>query len=273
MFKRTAIAVALAGALTTAPAFAAGDRMSDTWKEASISTAYTLNEHLNPFDVDVEVNGGTARLTGTVESSVEKDLAEQIALSVDGVKQVDNNLSVASDTPRRDNAGDFSQSVSDAGITAKVKSKLLWNRSTSGLKVNVTTQQRKVTLEGTVESKAERDLVRRIALNTDGVRAIDDKLTVKPDMDPEKNPSPVEAVSELKDKALDAWISTKVKSALLYSNAVDGTGIDVDTTAGVVTLTGRVWDERARDQAVFITEGIIGVQKVRTNLQVNSSSS
>ena len=158
-------------------------------------------------------------------------------------------------------------------MTAKVKSKLLWNRSTSGLDVNVTTRQSTVTLEGTVESDAERDLVRRIARNTQGVRAIDDRLTVKPNTDPTRNPSPAQAVRDLTDKASDAWITTKVKSALLYSNAVDGTAIDVETREGVVTLTGRVWDEHARDQAVFITEGIIGVRDVLTRLKVAGSAS
>jgi osmotically-inducible protein OsmY len=279
MFKHTVLAASLATALSAAPLMAASERGSDTWAEASITTAYTLNEHLNPFDLDVEVVDGTARLTGSVESQIEKDLAEQIALGVDGVKRVDNGLTIARDAPRSE-AGSFSSTVADASVTARVKSKLLWNQSTSGLAIDVTTRNGIVSLEGNVKSNAERDLVRQMATNTHGVRSIDDRLTVTPkadavskQADTANNPSPVEAASQLGDKVSDAWITAKVKSALLYNSAVDGTAVDVDTSNGVVTLTGRVWDKRERDQAVFVTEGIVGVKSVRDNLRVNTPSS
>jgi osmotically-inducible protein OsmY len=280
MFKRTVLAASLATALSAAPVMAASERGSDTWAEASITTAYTLNEHLNPFDLDVEVVNGTARLTGSVESQIEKDLAEQIALGVDGVQRVDNGLKIAGDAPRRSEPGSFSSTVADASVTARVKSKLLWNQSTSGLGIDVTTRDGVVALEGNVKSNAERDLVRQIATNTHGVRSIDDQLSVKPAADPvgkqadtNSNPSPMEAASKLGDTVSDAWITAKVKSALLYNSAVDGTAVDVDTSNGVVTLTGRVWDKHERDQAVFVTEGIIGVKSVRDNLRVNTPSS
>ena len=38
----------------------------------------------------------------------------------------------------------------------------------------------------------------------------------------------------------DGWITTKVKSTLLYSSNVDGSDIKVDTKNGVVTLSGKV---------------------------------
>lgn len=269
MFKHTLIAAGLASALCAAPAMAAS--ATDTWAEASITTAYTLNEHLNPFNVEVDVVDGTATLTGSVESQIEKDLAEQIALSVDGVKRVNNKLSVAGDAPRNAKAGGFSGAVTDASVTARVKSKLLWNQSSSALAIDVTTRDSVVSLQGDVKSDAERDLVRRIALNTDGVRAIDDQMSVKPQQDTDKNPSPVEAVSDLTAKVSDAWITAKVKSALLYSSAVNGTSVNVDTADGIVTLTGRVWDDHERAQAVSVTQGIIGVKSVRDNLRVNGS--
>jgi predicted xylose isomerase-like sugar epimerase len=51
-----------------------------------------LNRHLNPFTIEVDVENASAKITGTVETSVVHDLAEQIALGIDGVNKVDNQL-------------------------------------------------------------------------------------------------------------------------------------------------------------------------------------
>jgi hypothetical protein len=40
----------------------------------------------------VDVENASAKITGTVETSVVRDLAEQIALGIDGVNKVDNQL-------------------------------------------------------------------------------------------------------------------------------------------------------------------------------------
>lgn len=273
MFKRTILATAIAGLLTVTSVNAGATGNADTWAEASITTAYTLNEHLNPFEVEVDVRGGTAFLTGTVESGIEKDLAEQIALGVDGVTRVDNRLVVATDAPRSRATSRLATSVNDATVTARVKSKLLWNQSTSGTDIKVTTAGGEVKLTGEVKTPAERDLVRRITMNTDGVRTIDDQLKVADPTVIANNPTPIEAVGDLAANVSDAWVSTKVKSALLYSSMVDGTAIDVATDNGVVTLTGRVWDAHERAAAMAVAEGIIGVKAVKADLHVQSSAS
>jgi predicted xylose isomerase-like sugar epimerase len=61
-------------------------------QEGSIWTALALNRHLNPFTIEVDVENASAKITGTVETSVVHDLAEQIALGIDGVNKVDNQL-------------------------------------------------------------------------------------------------------------------------------------------------------------------------------------
>lgn len=154
--------------------------MQDAWIDGKVETAFALNQHLNPFRIDTDVENGVVLLTGTVESDVDRDLAGQIALSVDGVSKVDNKLEVApgqkSDMEKA--ADDLLQKVSDATTTAVVKSKLLANGNTKGLQVNVDTQDNVVTLRGTVESDEIRDLAEALAENTDNVSRVENRLEI-----------------------------------------------------------------------------------------------
>lgn len=101
------------------------------WQEGKIETAILFNESLNSFKIDVEVNDGVAVLVGDVSSGIEKDLAEEIALSVDGVESLDNQLVVKSDAERikpTTEEDSFLGSVEDASISAQAKMKLLADR-------------------------------------------------------------------------------------------------------------------------------------------------
>ena len=68
--------------------------------------------------------------------------------------------------------------LSDAAITTSVKTRLLANAETDGLDINVTTQNGVVTLKGEVDSEAEKTLAFQIASDTDGVRGVQDQLSI-----------------------------------------------------------------------------------------------
>lgn len=60
----------------------------------------------------------------------------------------------------------------------------------------------------------------------------------------------------------DGWITSKVKTKLMADEAVDASGIHVETTKRVVTLNGRVDDEAERARAIEVakeTQGVYGV--------------
>lgn len=151
------------------------------WKEGMIEGAFLFNDHLNPLDIDVDVQGSTAILNGYVDSSVAKSLAQEIALSVDGIREVNNQLQVNAKQAKKENdtSQNIQENVSDAAITVKVKTKLLANSEISGLKIDVDTDHQRVTLSGNVKNDAERDLAYYIARNTDGVRAVNNQLKVE----------------------------------------------------------------------------------------------
>ena len=66
----------------------------------------------------------------------------------------------------------------------------------------------------------------------------------------------------------DAWITTKIKLALLTTEGVSGTAIKVDTVVGQVTLYGKVHSAEEKAKAETIAGKVDGVQGVRNLLQV-----
>lgn len=69
----------------------------------------------------------------------------------------------------------------------------------------------------------------------------------------------------------DAATTAKVKTALAADPTVSATSINVDTSAGVVTLTGKVPDEQARQKALQLARGTSGVSRVTDQLSVDPS--
>jgi osmotically-inducible protein OsmY len=68
----------------------------------------------------------------------------------------------------------------------------------------------------------------------------------------------------------DATLTTKVKTALLTEKNLDSTGIDVESTSGVVTLSGNVPSSAQIDQAVDVAKHVKGVKDVHNALHTKS---
>jgi len=265
-FRKTVFAssFALAMAALSGPAIAdtASQNLVEARQETQIWTTYALSPYLRASDLKVSVHAGKATLTGTVEEGVSKDLAKQIALGVGGIKEVDNKIVIQPDyVPAKSADRSYGEVVDDATITTAVKSKLLWSRHTDGLTADVDTRRGTVTLQGTADSTADRDLATRLALNTRGVMAVDNKLVVK-----NAKPTAAESAKAMGREAgkdvSDSWITTKVKSTYLYSSNVDGSDITVSTTAGIVTLSGKVDSGAERALAIEFAKNVRGVKNV-----------
>ncbi|HYB99144.1 MAG TPA: BON domain-containing protein [Candidatus Limnocylindrales bacterium] len=78
-------------------------------------------------------------------------------------------------------AGNAARVTDDAGTTAVIKTKLLADQSTSGLEIDVSTKNGVVSLDGTVDSAAEKTAAERIAKGTNGVTEVKNNLKVQPD--------------------------------------------------------------------------------------------
>ncbi|WP_154222727.1 BON domain-containing protein [Marinicella rhabdoformis] len=159
------------------------DKLKDAWLDGKIEAALLVNRHLNNFAIDTDVKGQVAHLSGTVNSNIDKELAEEIAKGIKGVSKVKNNLVVdEKQQPKKAVKGEersFGTWYDDATTTAAVKSSLLLNKEASGMKVNVDTLYGIVTLSGEVSTAQEVDLIIKLAENTSGVRDVKSQLKVK----------------------------------------------------------------------------------------------
>ena len=243
------------------------EEINDARREAQIWTSFATNPHLHAFDLKVEVKGNKAILDGKVQSSVEKDLAEQIALGAEDIRHIDNRLVVDSnyEPPKRAaSERSFGEKVEDATITASVKSKLLWNSHTDGLVIHVDTNNGQVTLTGTAATSEEKDLAGRIAGNTNNVVGVNNQIAVtgKPSTTEKAKGEVKTTAKETQDAVSDGWITTKVKSSLLWTRNVNGFDITVTTSNGLVLLTGDVDSQAMKERAIAVAQDIRGVKKV-----------
>jgi len=265
------LGLALAAISGTALADTAGQNVTEARQETQIWTTYALSPYLRASDLKVSVHNGVATLTGVVDEDVNKDLAKQIALGVSGISQVDNKIVVQADytPPARSSERSYGEVVDDATITAAVKSKLLWSRHTDGLATNVDTKSGKVTLHGTADSAASRELAGRLAMNTRGVVAVNNELTVK-GAKPGVADKAKGSAKEARRDVSDGWITAKVKSTFMYSSNVDSNDITVSTVKGIVTLSGKVDSGAERALAIELAENVRGVKSVQSkDLTVN----
>ncbi len=164
------------------------EAFKDGWIESKLETALVLNKHLKALDIDINVDNNVATLSGDVYSDIQKELAENIALGIEGIDSVKNNLKVtakpaatanpqtSTDTPTRRS---FSQYVNDVSTTAAIKTELLASKNVEGLEINVDTYNNVVTLSGKVHSGAQKDLAQAIAAKQNDVKNVVNKLDVK----------------------------------------------------------------------------------------------
>ena len=66
----------------------------------------------------------------------------------------------------------------------------------------------------------------------------------------------------------DAGITARVKTSLLNDPQVGGIRIDVDTTNGVVTMSGLVKSKAEEARAIELARQVPGVKDVKSTLQV-----
>jgi hyperosmotically inducible protein len=167
-----AMTIWLMSATTAGPVLAqpAGSAQAQQ-QVAQIQTRLQKNPDLKNNSIAVTVNNGVATLTGTVDSETEKSDAARLAL-VSGIVGVDNRLDVGSKGVR--------QAVSDSGLTAKIKGKLMEDEMTRFSDVSVTTNNGVVTLTGSVPDQEASKQVFSIARSAQGVTHVENDLAIAP---------------------------------------------------------------------------------------------
>ena len=244
----------------------------DAYREGQIWATYVTNPGLNALDLQVDAQGDKATITGTVETDIQKRLAERIAERTDGISTVVNRVKVDPELVVTviEPVPGYATYVADATIEAMVDSKLLWNQYTDGLDINVSSELGVVTLTGVADTPNSRALAGRLAAGTPGAVLVHNKLTLDPD---QKGQVATAEAADGDTVLSDAWITARTNSSLLWTQGVHGTDIDVETRDGVVTLEGTVESGYEKELAIDIAQGIRGVKRVDASALVMQDNS
>lgn len=256
--------VLILGSCTGAWATAQAEQSTlDTRQETQIWTTYLLSPYLRANDLKVSVHNGKATLSGYVNETVSKELANEIALGVPGITEVSNQIEVQTDytAPKVGLERGYGEIIDDANITTGIKSKLLWSKYPNTASTAVETNGGKVILRGTTDSAATKNLATRLAINSRGVVAVDNQLVIDPN--PKQDATKKTADQDAGQNISDGWITTKVKSTFLYSNSVSMFDIAVSTNKGVVTLAGKLTSGAERELAIELAQNVKGVKSVK----------
>lgn len=172
----------MAGSMMSNPVLAAGDwegDAKDAWIDGKLEASYLLNNELNNFRIDTDVENGNVTLTGSVQSDAHKQLATEIAKNLDGVTNVTNNLVVSDKGDQYANEDrDFKSRFYDMTTTLSLKTRFAADDDLEATKINIDTKEGVVTLEGEVDSEAEKMLAEEIAAGYDHVLKVDNKLRI-----------------------------------------------------------------------------------------------
>ncbi|HIC7614947.1 TPA: molecular chaperone OsmY [Citrobacter freundii] len=148
--------------------------------------------------------------------------------------------------------------MDDSTITAKVKAALVDHDSIKSTDISVKTDQKVVTLSGIVESQAQAEEAVKVAKGVEGVTSVSDKLHVRDSKE-----------TSVKGYAGDTAITSEVKAKLLADDIVPSRKVKVETTDGVVQLSGSVDSQAQSDRAESIAKAIDGVKSVKNDLKTH----
>jgi osmotically-inducible protein OsmY len=149
---------------------------SDGWIALKVKTALLFHRHVSATKTSVSVKEGAATLTGEASSSAQKELTTEVAKDIEGVKSVNNNMTIAKVMVQSDET--LRDKIDDASITAQVRMSLMTHRSTSALNTKVTTADGVVTLSGEAKNAAEKSLATKLVADINGVSSVINNMTI-----------------------------------------------------------------------------------------------
>lgn len=228
-------------------------KATDEQLQKDVALALAYDPAADSYEVAVDVKAGTVTLNGKVNSFAERALAERVARSIAGVRDVQNKLTVQYAKPR-----------SDLEIKADVEARLRWDAYVHHDLITVNVQNGNVALEGSVGSDAERSRAFMDAWVMGANKVDSSRLKVEPWA---KTPST--RAGKAWD-VTDAQIENALQAAFLYDPRVASYKVIADATERVVTLHGVVDNLRAKRAAMQDARATTGVTNVINRIRVRT---
>jgi osmotically-inducible protein OsmY len=216
-----------------------------------VETALLMDPATSSWEIGVSVDDATVTLTGSVDSWQEKQLAAKVAKGIRGVRETNNEINVTYDVAR-----------TDYEIQTEVEGALDWDPLIDDAMITVGVTDGVVELSGIVGSAAEKN------------NAIADAWVAGVE---EVQADALEVESWARDERFRTQkyvtrnateIRDAVEDALLYDPRVRSFNVDVDVDGGVVTLSGKVDNLKAKRAAAQDARNTLGVWGVKNHLAV-----
>jgi hyperosmotically inducible protein len=224
----------------------------DAATTSRVRTALLLSKQVSPFDVKVQTIQGEVTLEGQVPSEQVKTVAGAIAQDTSSVKLVHNNLSLNPSTERNPDREHLGERVADLEIQTLVTDALSKNADLAEKHIAAVVKNRAVTLNGSVQSIAQKYTADQIAWQVVGVQGLTDNLSV------------IDAQAE--PESADDKLAHRVEFALYSTKAFALKTMQIRAESGVVTLTGTVLSRAEKLLAENTAKSVDGVRKVVNSL-------
>ena len=193
-------------------------------------------------DIGATVKDGVVTLEGTVDSYAEKWAAEEAVKRLPGVKALAMDIEVK--IPG-------SNERTDTDIAQAAESALKWDIAVPSNKIKVSVERGFVTLDGEVDWKFQKSAADRAVRHLTGVTGMNNFITIKPKVAPEK-------------------VTEKIEAALKRNAILDAEQITVQADGSKVTLSGTVHSWAELDAAVDAAWAAPGVSEVENQLAVST---
>jgi osmotically-inducible protein OsmY len=246
---KTKIIASLLLLAATPLALLASSAMDNKIEEAAKSS-YNYRTVLDGH-VKVKARDGVVTLTGTVPDQEDRALAADTVENLPGVSRVNNEIVVKSDYPEH----------SDGWIALKIRSRLLVKGNVSATSTKVAVVDGVVTLTGTADNMAQKDLTAAYAKDIDGVKSVNNEIVVN---------ATAGSAPTVGDKMDDASITSQVKFALLSHKSTSALKTKVTTNDGVVSISGEASSDAEKSFAGKLAGDVRGVKSVNNQMIVKS---
>lgn len=150
-----------------------GTEIDDTVVTTKVKSALFADADIKSFDLKVETRKGAVQLSGFVNSPSQVERAIAVTRNVEGVKSVENGITL------KDGPATVGNAVDDGIVTAKVKSALLSDESIKSFDIAVVTRKGQVQLSGFVDNQGQIDLAMALAGKVEGVARVDNEMSIK----------------------------------------------------------------------------------------------
>jgi hyperosmotically inducible protein len=173
IIRAAVLACAVSIGMTGCEGTSVATEIDDGAVTARVKSALLADPSVRSFDIKVETRKGQVQLSGYVGSRTRVDKAVALTRKVEGVRDVENHMSLKRGRTTVGNK------IDDGVVTAKVKSALLSDAGVKSSDISVMTRKGRVQLSGYVDDQTQINRAVNITRGVEGVQKVGNEMSIK----------------------------------------------------------------------------------------------